>query len=146
MTAMMQVASRYALVWGVLLFAPSVAASRAYTSMLLAWSTTEVVRYSFFAWSLATNGKHVPGWLLWLRYNTFFVLYPIGISSEVYLMWRSLTMHRIPPPYDGMYEAIVWSTLAIYPPGKFLWSQAVRSSTTIADPVMRQDHTFCTRT
>jgi len=47
--------------------------------MLLAWSTTEVIRYSFYAFTLL---GHVPYQLLWLRYTTFYLLYPIGAASE----------------------------------------------------------------
>ncbi|KAK0284443.1 hypothetical protein LTR35_000947 [Friedmanniomyces endolithicus] len=81
MTTVMQVASRFLLVWLIAFFFPTtVAQSPAYTSMLLAWSVTEVVRYSYFAVSLAYGG--VPFWLTWVRYNAFFVLYPLGIGSE----------------------------------------------------------------
>ena len=54
--------------------------------MLLAWSVTEVIRYSYFVTNL--RGA-VPGFLTWLRYNTFFVLYPVGIASEMWLVFKA---------------------------------------------------------
>ena len=58
-----------------------------YTSMVLAWSTTEIVRYSFYAFNLL--GKN-PYALLWLRYTAFYVLYPLGAGSEAFLIYATL--------------------------------------------------------
>lgn len=55
--------------------------------MVLAWSITEIIRYSFYA---ATKLQFQPRWLLWLRYNTFFVLYPLGAGSEAALIYSTL--------------------------------------------------------
>lgn len=86
-TTAMQVASRLILVWGILDRFPGVRASSLFTLMILAWSITEVVRYSFYACSLL-------GWdpyaLLFLRYTTFYVLYPLGASSEAFLIFATL--------------------------------------------------------
>jgi very-long-chain (3R)-3-hydroxyacyl-CoA dehydratase len=84
----MQVASRVILVWAIVdQFPAATSKSLAYSTMLLAWSATEVVRYSYFVFNL--NGS-VPGILQWLRYNGFFVLYPLGISSEMFLVYLSI--------------------------------------------------------
>jgi len=67
MTTVMQVASRLLLVWGVVNNFPNeTALSPVYSSMLIAWSVTEVIRYSFFAMNLWTGGA-VPSMLQWLR-------------------------------------------------------------------------------
>jgi very-long-chain (3R)-3-hydroxyacyl-CoA dehydratase len=50
-----------------------------YASMVLSWALTEVIRYTFYAASIV-GWEFAP--LLWARYSTFFVLYPIGASSE----------------------------------------------------------------
>jgi len=47
--------------------------------MVLSWALTEVIRYTFYAASLI-RWEFAP--LLWLRYSTFFVLYPTGAGSE----------------------------------------------------------------
>lgn len=51
--------------------------------MILAWSVTECIRYAFYALSLL---GFAPKPLLWLRYNTFYILYPLGAGSEAFLM------------------------------------------------------------
>ena len=33
----------------------------------------------------------VPDFLVWLRYNTFYPLYPLGITSECVLVWKAYT-------------------------------------------------------
>lgn len=64
-TTAMQVASRLLLVWGVgYNFPQTTKWSPAYSSMLLAWSVTEVVRYGYFVFVL-TGG--VPRFWTWLR-------------------------------------------------------------------------------
>lgn len=87
----MQVSSRFALVWGAVHFYPSVAASPAYSSMLLAWSFTEVIRYAFFA--LTLSGIE-PAVLQWFRYSGFYVLYPVGISSELWELFLAFSLAR----------------------------------------------------
>ena len=111
----MQVASRFLLVWIIAyIFPATVSASLAYTTMLLAWSITEIIRYSYFAVNLA-QGK-VPEWLTWLRYNTFFVLYPVGIASECWLVFLCL---KPAAKWNAMVEAGLWVVLAVYVPGEY---------------------------
>merc|ERR1711892_643096 len=70
-TTAMQVFSRIFLLWGVLILVPEVQTEMAVTSMLFAWSVTEVVRYSFY---VANIVGFVPYPLLWCRYSFFYVL------------------------------------------------------------------------
>lgn len=115
-TTAMQVASRLFLVWGVVAQYTGVAGfSAAYTSMLVAWSVTEVIRYSFFACSLGLGD--VPAFLLWLRYNTFFLLYPIGISSECWLIFKTIGAAYESNPLFGF----LWiGVLVVYVPGSYI--------------------------
>lgn len=55
--------------------------------MVLSWSLTEVVRYSFYAFSLL--GRE-PRLLVFLRYTLFYLLYPTGASSEALLIFATL--------------------------------------------------------
>ena len=65
LTTAMQVASRFLLVWAIVdQFPQSTSTSPAYASMLVAWSITEVIRYSYFVFFL--TGR-VPGAFAWLR-------------------------------------------------------------------------------
>ena len=115
MTTLMQVFSRYAIVWGVTGPFPGVAREGpAYAAMLVAWSATEVIRYSYFA--LTLSGVF-PAALHWLRYHAFFVLYPLGINSEAWLIWRAVT----PAAEQGLpwfSTALFLYVVAVYPPCK----------------------------
>lgn len=115
LTTLMQVASRFLLVWGIVEQFPATTGfgSPAYSTMLIAWSVTEVIRYSFFAVNLSTG--RVPGWLMWLRYNTFFVLYPLGIGSECWLVWRAMEPAR---SWNLAYEYALRAVLFVYIPGE----------------------------
>ncbi|KAL7909486.1 tyrosine phosphatase-like protein [Trichoderma velutinum] len=119
-TTLMQVASRFLLVWGVLFLYPYLAVeSPTYSSMLIAWSVTEVIRYSYFALSLA---GFTPRVLTWLRYNTFFILYPIGIMSEcslIYLAAVGPAANATEYPLTLM-PYILYGILAIYVPGAYI--------------------------
>lgn len=75
-----------------------------YSTMILAWSTTEVIRYAFYALSLARST--VPGVLVYLRYTTFYLLYPLGASSEALLILSSLpTTSPLEGFKDGSWNA-----------------------------------------
>ena len=120
LTTVMQVASRFLLVWGIVYFFPAVAVlNPTYTTMLVAWSTTEVIRYSYFAVNISF-GK-VPGWLTWLRYNTFFVLYPMGICSECWLVWSSMSAARAKFGEPAVWG--LWGVLGLYVPGKLCFTR-----------------------
>ncbi|KAG8742672.1 hypothetical protein FRC10_001028 [Ceratobasidium sp. 414] len=86
-TTAMQVASRIYLVWGVTESFSATRSNPFYASMVLAWSITEVIRYSFYACNLAGKESSI---LLYLRYTTFYILYPLGASSEAALIFSTL--------------------------------------------------------
>lgn len=113
-TTIMQVSSRLLLVWPVVNAWPFLALSPFYSSMLIAWSVTEVIRYSYFALSLA---GFLPDALTWIRYTTFYVLYPLGITSECMLIYGA----TIPASQRSGTEAnILYGILAIYVPGSYI--------------------------
>ncbi|WVQ96407.1 hypothetical protein IAU59_003512 [Kwoniella sp. CBS 9459] len=87
-TVAAQVASRVWTVWGVAEAVPEVShTSPLFATMLLAWSLTEVIRYSFYALSILQIQSPI---LNWLRYTTFLPLYPLGASSEAFLSFSTL--------------------------------------------------------
>ncbi|KAJ4320726.1 hypothetical protein N0V94_003256 [Neodidymelliopsis sp. IMI 364377] len=116
LTTLMQVASRFLLVWGIAYNFPATTShSPAYSTMLLAWSFTEVVRYSYFVFTL--SGLGVPSVLSFLRYNTFMILYPLGIASECWLVYQSIGPAG---QVDERLPYALWAILAIYVPGSYV--------------------------
>ncbi|KAF2851326.1 PTPLA-domain-containing protein [Plenodomus tracheiphilus IPT5] len=113
LTTLMQVSSRFLLVWLIAYpFPQSTRHNPAYTTMLLAWSITEVVRYSYFVFTL--SGLGVPKVWTWLRYNTFLVLYPLGVASECWLVYSAIPLaSRV----RQQYGIALWVILAVYVPG-----------------------------
>lgn len=90
-----QVASRVA-VCGILFSVPPdhITSSVALTLTILAWSITEIIRYSYYFTSLI---GYAPYPLIWLRYSTFITLYPIGITGELLCYYIALTYSRSHP-------------------------------------------------
>ncbi|EKM54601.1 uncharacterized protein PHACADRAFT_258569 [Phanerochaete carnosa HHB-10118-sp] len=86
-TVAMQIASRLFIVWGIGYFFPNTYTHPAYASMVLSWSFTEVLRSVFYACNLLGSEPYP---LLWLRYTTFYLLYPTGASSEAALIFSTL--------------------------------------------------------
>ncbi|MCJ1249000.1 hypothetical protein MMC30_006221 [Trapelia coarctata] len=114
LTTVMQVFSRLLLIWPIVHLHPApTTPSPFYSSMLLAWSVTEVIRYSYFVFNLRGS---VPGFLTWLRYNTFYVLYPLGITSEVALVWKASVSTEV----GELEKWILWGILGVYVPGSYV--------------------------
>ena len=127
LTTSIQVASRLLLVWGILGAFPEVVVTTnvfgraaageyggpvAFAGILVAWGVTECIRYGYFVWKEGID--RVPPWLTWLRYNTFFVLYPLGISSECWLIYLALKpAQKSAPAYNMFLKAV----LLTYVPG-----------------------------
>ena len=112
-TTFTQVLSRLLLVWGIHQYLPNSPANFhwCYITLCLSWSITEIIRYSYYASNL-TGG--VPYFLTWLRYTTFYVLYPTGVASEVYLIILSLNEAGF---YYGWASRII---LVVYIPGFYM--------------------------
>lgn len=102
----MQVSSRLCIVWAILPSFPEVGKSPIYTSMVLAWSITEVIRYAHYALGLVDVKS---GILEWLRYSTFYVLYPIGAGSEAIVMFLAFRAARV----AGRSHLITYSILSL---------------------------------
>ncbi|KAL4752880.1 hypothetical protein BDW72DRAFT_52253 [Aspergillus terricola var. indicus] len=120
MTTAMQVASRIFVVWGVLypfrggIIGQDKFGEWGYLGCLLAWGVTECIRYGFFVMQVNGGVESVPGWWQWLRYNTFYVLYPVGISSECALAFKALGPAK---EFHPLYWWFIVAVLAIYVPG-----------------------------
>ncbi|KAG8508539.1 Very-long-chain (3R)-3-hydroxyacyl-CoA dehydratase 2, partial [Galemys pyrenaicus] len=56
-----------------------------------AWTVTEIIRYSFYTFSLL---DHLPYLIKWARYTLFIVLYPMGVSGELLTIYAALPFVR----------------------------------------------------
>jgi very-long-chain (3R)-3-hydroxyacyl-CoA dehydratase len=135
-----QVASRIWILWGIVDAAPQAATIRSLVllplpspfprlalnlaTLLTAWCFSEIIRYGFFAFKEA--GLQ-PFFLLWLRYSAFIVLYPLGVASELSMVWLALPALRatdkwgisMPNPYNVGFTYWIGCLLAVgaYVPG-----------------------------
>ncbi|KAK4053589.1 hypothetical protein OIO90_003828 [Microbotryomycetes sp. JL221] len=111
LTTLMQLSSRIFVVWYVCPFYPENAQSPFYTSMVLAWSITEIIRYSHYVTSIL--GAKAP-LLEWLRYSTFYVLYPVGALSEAALIFYSAPHAQRQFGLPGFFATV--AICAVWPP------------------------------
>ena len=77
MTTAIQVLGRLFILWGYVNIAPQSQQSWALNLLIHAWSIVEVPRYLFYLFKLLE--MDMPKALLFLRYNLFYVLYPLGM-------------------------------------------------------------------
>lgn len=120
-----QIGSRLFVTWGILWSFPEVQTHVLVSSLVISWSITEIIRYSFFGVKELLG--FAPAWLLWLRYSTFLLLYPTGITSEVGLIYIALPYIKESAKYclrmpnkwnfsfDYFYAALL--VIAFYVPG-----------------------------
>ncbi|KAH9512622.1 Very-long-chain (3R)-3-hydroxyacyl-CoA dehydratase 2 [Bulinus truncatus] len=87
-----QVYSRVFLLWGVVWSVPISQLGLPVALWLFAWTITEIVRYSFYFFSLLPGP--VPQFLVWCRYTFFIILYPIGVTGELMTIFAALPLVR----------------------------------------------------
>lgn len=99
-----------------------------FTLLTLAWSMVEVPRYLY----LATSSLNTDIYLLkWLRYTLFMVLYPAGISGEVWCILNALDYVKknhvwsmsLPNTYNFAFNYHLFLVVAItciYPYGAYV--------------------------
>ncbi|KAG8231072.1 hypothetical protein J437_LFUL010698 [Ladona fulva] len=81
-----QVFSRVMAVCGVLIPFQSSQESIGLPLLLLAWTITEIIRYSYYAINIFGL---VPYFIIWCRYTFFIVLYPIGVTGELLALYAA---------------------------------------------------------
>lgn len=125
--SLMQWGGRSNVLYGVIAQIPEVHKGFPVAAMLLAWASSEVIRYPWYASSLASC---TPQWLTWLRYTAFIPLYPIGLIGEMgvvyqalpYLSARHIGTLTLPNSFNLSFE-YCWflrALMLLYP---FLWWQ-----------------------
>jgi len=87
----MQIASRIIVLWVYLdrfcMRYPTSKDTLGFPVLLLAWTITEIIRYSFYTYSLLDI---LSPSLIWCRYSFFIVLYPCGVAGELMCIVASL--------------------------------------------------------
>ncbi|CAL4901150.1 unnamed protein product [Urochloa decumbens] len=102
---------------------PEVQISPSVFITFMAWSISEVIRYSQYA---LTTLKVCPSWLTYLRYTAFIMLYPIGVGpGEMWTMYQALPYVKKRNLYSDFfkkfsmsYHSFLVGVLVCYP---FLW-------------------------
>ncbi|XBH86706.1 hypothetical protein VPH35_074310 [Triticum aestivum] len=125
--AVLEIGSRLFVTWGILWSFPETRTHILVSSLVISWSVTEIIRYSFFGTKELFGTA--PSSLLWLRYSSFLVMYPTDISSEVGLIYIALQFIKASEKYcirmpnkwnysfDYFYASIL--VLLVYIPGTF---------------------------
>eukprot|EP00071_Canis_lupus_P036040 XP_022269597.1 very-long-chain (3R)-3-hydroxyacyl-CoA dehydratase 2 [Canis lupus familiaris] len=86
-----QVMSRVFLIWAVTHSVKEVQSEDSVLLFVIAWTITEIIRYSFYTFSLL---NHLPYLIKWARYTLFIVLYPMGVSGELLTIYAALPFVR----------------------------------------------------
>ncbi|XP_025686125.1 uncharacterized protein [Arachis hypogaea] len=72
-----------------------------------AWSISEVIRYSHYAFSCIGN---CPYWITYLRYTAFIVLYPLGVGpGEIWIMYQALPIVKKKNLYSETFSGLPFS-------------------------------------
>ncbi|KAK4879417.1 hypothetical protein RN001_007563 [Aquatica leii] len=83
---MQQVFSRVMVVCGVLMASDDARLGLGLPLALSAWCITEIIRYLYYTLNLVNS---VPYLLIWLRYTTFIILYPVGVTGELLCIYAA---------------------------------------------------------
>nr|XP_056717408.1 very-long-chain (3R)-3-hydroxyacyl-CoA dehydratase 2 [Euleptes europaea] len=92
-----QVMSRVFLTWAITHSVKEVQSEDSVLLFVVAWTITEIIRYSFYTFSLL---NHLPYFIKWARYTLFIVLYPMGVSGELLTIYAALPFVR----QSGLYS------------------------------------------
>ena len=90
LTSFLQTFQRNLVLWGITYPVPSTRAQPAFAVLVLAWCAIEIIRYPFYALTVASPAS-LPRWLIRLRYTLFVPLYPLGMLAEL-----ALLAHAVP--------------------------------------------------
>ncbi|KAL2279634.1 hypothetical protein FJTKL_13319 [Diaporthe vaccinii] len=134
LTSFVQVAGRSTVLWLVIENYPSSGLSPFYGSMVLAWSAADTIRYLYFSTRLV--GGHQYNNLTWLRYSAFYILYPVGIASEVGVVYETVSeAWRL--GYHSHAWAYIAAALLYIPAAPTLFNHMIRQRRKVLAPVKK---------
>ena len=121
-TTFVQVMSRVVIVFVLAKIKSSL--SIGYVLLSLAWSITEMVRYTYYYLSLIKHNYitsfELPYILVWCRYSFFIVLYPIGVSGELITLWNSTKELKNYALGNITLAHLIYFAFVLYVPGLFM--------------------------
>lgn len=131
-TTVMQIASRILVIAILKVFPQSRSTLVGMSLLLFAWCPTECIRYSFYLLKELSNENsekvkkeqikneknknNVPKWLLWIRYSSFIVFYPMGITGELFVLYTSLGEVRNHQTLS-LVQWVIYGAFCVYPYG-----------------------------
>ncbi|XP_072507736.1 very-long-chain (3R)-3-hydroxyacyl-CoA dehydratase 1 isoform X1 [Notamacropus eugenii] len=118
-----QVSSRIFMVWLITHSIKPIQNEDSVVLFLVAWTVTEITRYSFYTFNLL---NHLPYFIKWARYNFFIILYPVGVVGELLTIYAALPYVkktgmfslRLPNKYNVSFDyySFLLITMASYIP------------------------------
>jgi len=93
----MQILSRIIIVWLALVPHPETRETIGLDMILWAWPIAETTRYIYYALNLMKLNLYV---VTWARYTFFIVLYPLGVSGELLILYKLMQLVKRTGVYD----------------------------------------------
>lgn len=121
----MQILSRLIIVWLALVPYPETHGTIGHQMILWAWPIAETTRYLYYALNLMKLNLYI---VTWARYTFFIILYPLGVSGELLILYQLMNIikksgiidYPLPNPFNisiyGHYLVIIG--MATYIPCK----------------------------
>lgn len=86
-----QILSRLLVVWVALYPFPETRETLGYDMILWAWPIAETTRYIYYAFNLMKLNLYI---ITWARYTFFIILYPLGASGELLILYKLMQLVR----------------------------------------------------
>lgn len=93
----MQILSRIIIVWVALVPFPETHETVGLYMILWAWPIAETTRYIYYALNLMNLNLYL---VTWIRYSFFIVLYPLGVSGELLILYKLMQICQKTGVYD----------------------------------------------
>ncbi|XP_057354238.1 very-long-chain (3R)-3-hydroxyacyl-CoA dehydratase 1 isoform X1 [Manis pentadactyla] len=132
LVAGVQVSSRIFMVWLITHSIKPIQNEESVVLFLVAWTVTEITRYSFYTFNLL---NHLPYFIKWARYNFFIILYPVGVAGELLTIYAALPYVkksgmfsiRLPNKYNVSFDYYYFLliTMASYIPSSSEWQHTM---------------------
>lgn len=106
----MQILSRIIIVWVALVPNPETRETIGLDMIMYAWPLAETTRYLYYALNLMKLNVYL---VTWARYTFFIVLYPLGVSGELLILYQLLQLvkrtgaysYLLPNPLNVSFQA-----------------------------------------